>query len=208
MRKAILKLFAIMLALMLFGACAGVNKSESTPESTGTLEIYNSKKDFIYVGITMQQADALFGEVIEENIKEDLDWGGNHYPGDTLHKYKGVWCKFQKTGEQQDMLLTSMTVFSPDYAPVRGIKVGDSIDSVLAKFPNENQEMMTNEYGENYKFIYGAPETDRPYGKIEYEEGLPVSINFSDSSEECGVFALQLDSNLCVSSIFISYAYR
>jgi RNA polymerase sigma-70 factor (ECF subfamily) len=80
--------------------------------------------EFIYLNITMAEADALFGEpsAIENN-------GDYHY-----REYEGVTCTYYPDSDG-NLFLHQLTFTAGDFTPVRGIRLGDSLNSVLAKIP-------------------------------------------------------------------------
>ncbi|MCL1823945.1 MAG: hypothetical protein FWG44_07050 [Oscillospiraceae bacterium] len=110
-------------------------KEEQNPSSTP--EPLNLETDFIYLNITPEEADEIFGEPL--TVSNDEFSGFNLI----THTYEGVSCVF-RTFENEEPRLINLWVLAEGFAPIHGIEVGDSFDSVLSKI----------ELGEDDNIIY------------------------------------------------------
>ncbi len=222
-RKAI----CIVIVLLLFTAlcsCGVENStlSESTAlsssslsgEASRALDYYNSQKDFKFISMTLEEADALFGEVLKTEETE-LDY---LHVLDIRRDYKDVYCHFYKSldNPSEPALLALIRISSPEYSPIRDIRVGDSVESVLAKFPDENHEIIDGEIA--VKCLYDLPPVssdghfdmdDFGFGYISYKNNLPYRIVFCDeknteNSRACWFFEVYFNDKKCVDYMEIS----
>jgi hypothetical protein len=97
-----------------------------------------------------------------------------------------------------------MDVKTSDYSPFRGIRVGDTLESVIAKFPDAGGEIY-EQSGETVKPLYGVYGQFFTYGCIIYKDTHPVRVEVCDP--EWRVLFI-LDDNQCVSNIQIKETIR
>ena len=89
--------------------------------------------------MTPEEADELFGELwsVSDQLFDDLS-------ALSYRTYQDVGCDFL-IDENGNTSLVAIWFFSPEYAPVRGIKVGDSLESVLFKFSADDVVSVKNQ---------------------------------------------------------------
>ncbi len=107
--------------------------------------------------------------------------------------------------EEGYCVIGSYTSSDPNRIPqVRGIQVGDSADSVLARFPNDTGFSslwdIASARSTQEIYLYGQLGTPHYEGRIRFQDGRPASIIYS-----CGpIIAFDLDADGRVSAISIS----
>jgi hypothetical protein len=84
---------------------------------------------------------------------------------------------------------------------IRNIKIGDSLVSVLSKFPNENRRI-TSKYGEKIKPLYGEPVHLSNYGRITYPDDKTISVWYADS---WNIFKFEFNNNKELIKVVFSY---
>jgi hypothetical protein len=100
--------------------------------------------DLIYLNMTMEEADELFGEPLSVLGNDD---GSGYGEGKYLRTYENAGCVFG-TDENGNTYLFSFMIYSKGYAPVRGIEVGDSLETVLSRIALAPENGVDNiEYG-------------------------------------------------------------
>jgi len=73
--------------------------------------------------------------------------------------------------------LRSIIIKDSSISFVRGTKVGDSLEDVITKLPDEKREPV-DLYGEMVKPLYGIPIHFKDHGLIKYKAGNPVSVRY------------------------------
>jgi hypothetical protein len=138
----------IIMAVILLGGCGDASETPAAPDVPVTndssiannppvidepsaLKPLNLENDFIYFNITMEEADELFGEPQEIIVGQE---GHLYEAGEYLRIYGdyNVVCTFY-TDKNNNIYLSGIRITGGDYAPVLGIKLGDTIEDVLSK---------------------------------------------------------------------------
>ena len=171
----------------------------TTTTSPSARNNFDGETDFQY-RMTTEEADALFGEPLEV-LDEESAWG----PA-MIRKYQVAECTFLK---DKQSVLASMFIVSPGYAPVREIQVGDTLESVIVKFPEDKIDTKT--WPQDLKPLYGkyneANISLETCGYVQYKNDQPTQLCFFDSTfPQWWRMVLDLDNNLCVSRIWVSMA--
>ena len=207
------RVFILLMIIAIFAVytLSGCNSQEkpdsdsSMPTTVGTTtkaspsarNNFDGETDFP-CRMTTEEADTLFGEPLEV-FDEESAWGPAW-----IRKYQIAECTFLK---DKPFVLASMLIVSPGYAPVREIQVGDTLESVIAKFPENKIDMRT--WPQDLKPLYGkyneANISLETCGYIQYENDQPTKLCFFDSTlPQRWKMVLDLDNNLCVSKIWVS----
>jgi len=102
-------------------------------------EPLNLEKDFIYLNITPEEADELFGEPLSF---DENDYSANY----TMYyrTYEDVDCVF-KVNENGDMCLINIRICSGEYEPFKGIKIGASFETVLSQIELGENDSITSD---------------------------------------------------------------
>ena len=178
-----------------------------------TPDIINGKaiwglNDVSHLKMSIEESDALFGTPVNlSTYLEYVDYGATYM----VRTYENAVCEFVMPEENSgdSPFLRKLTVSAAGYTFCRDIKVGDSMESVLAKFPDENRaKYKNNGYDETYiKPLYGYVAHMNVYGCIVYqtENGAATEIKFSNSQKTVWMFFLYLDSSGRVSSMEFRY---
>ena len=207
-RVVILFMFVAIFTMFTLSGCDNQEKPDgdsSMPTTLGTTKKasasarnnFDGETDFPYK-MTTDEADALFGKPLEV-LDEESAWGAAG-----IRKYQIAECTFLK---DKPIGLASMLIVSPGYAPVREIQVGDTLESVIAKFPEDKID--TETWPQDLKPLYGkyneANISLETCGYVQYDNDQPTQLCFFDSTlPQRWKMVLDLDNNLCVSRIWVS----
>ncbi|GEM_PF-2558625 len=77
----------------------------------------------------------------------------------------------------------------------RGVRIGDSLETLIAKFPNQGDGTIKEdpmEAGHGYQLLYGANEYMTEHGVIEYLNQVPVSVTYG--TQEGAIVAFELEN--------------
>ena len=219
MKKLVIMLAVLSLTMFLFVSCDGNGENYVWD---GEISPFNAEQDFIYINMTIDEADNRFGEPTEV---EEFDSGEN--PPHMVRVYENVELnfiyEFNYIDQEHHWKLVGMSSTSSELVlPIRGIQIGDSLESVLAMFPDEDYDMHTYEYPTTeiaeIRFLYGGeifiPSDDRPippphfpegqFAFVVYSDGSPQSISFNNNF---WLFSLELDDNQNIASWEILFQY-
>ena len=144
---------------------------------------------------------SLLGEPVERRVERDSQRAFVQYQYDHT-EIRGELGP--PDSEEGYCFIGSYTSSDPNRVPqVRGIKIGDSAVSVIARFPNEARfpyiwnALRKNAYKEIY--LYGLVGTSHYEGYIQFQKGRPIRIVYS-----CGLiigFDLDADGNVAAISV-------
>lgn len=193
MKKILLIAIVLSLILVAFAGCDGngeptnvspVSENGATDED---VRPFDAERDFEWLNLTIEQADELFGEPSENDDVQD--WAGF-----VTREYSDVQIIFSTYAYSEGRPL-SLTVNGGDFSPIRGIRIGDSLESALALFPDEGREVepfggpgrarrilyeviVYPEEGERFVTDFGD---NYPTGSVHYlEDGVVDFIAFMD----------------------------
>lgn len=119
-----------------------------------------------------------FGKPSEEKVYE---FYGNDKAKDMIYPDDGTF-SVMVTQDQSGEIFHGIVKNDKIEHP-RGIKIGDTLESVLAKFPNESDGTKTKDEEDpdrEYEVIYGEYVHMSPFGLLEYKAGVPVTFTVSD----------------------------
>lgn len=189
---------------------SSTSQSSKEAQSVTTLKPFDSK-ELKFIGMTIEECDALFGKPLEVTQEVEHEFiSGYDEEIYMTRKYQNVTCKFDKytrhIGDIPEIILDTMEVLKPGYSPLRGIKVGDSLESVLAKFPDENRDIYKDTDGKtNIKPLYGTCKWEQSYGRITYyEQPSDNYLVWAKFSDGWWILSLGIDSNNCVGYIRVN----
>lgn len=100
-----------------------------------------------------------------------------------------------------DNIIKHITIDKPDICIIRDIKIGDSLNEVIDKFPNEQKEIIVH-FDTPVKPLYGNISHGSNYGMIEYVDETPKKIIYSFGGD---YLVFHLDEKLEI--ILIEYYY-
>ncbi|AFV01719.1 hypothetical protein UNSWDHB_2951 [Dehalobacter sp. UNSWDHB] len=150
--------------------------------------------------LTIEQADKLFGHLLDA---ETLPEHGDSIEVIMTRKYADTKVSFYyPEGEGKNYFFLSIETAHPGLSFVRGIQVGDSLESVISKLPNEKNE---SKIGDNDKIqtLYGKVQHLDIYGYIWFGKNGLKNIWYSDGEK---IFKLEFDATDHVSKIILSNA--
>ena len=152
------------------------NKEQNVSSSPEPL---NLEKDFIYLNIAPEEADELFGESLSARNENNFIY----------RTYQDGSCTF-KINEDGKNRLTNLWILTPGYAPVFGIGVGDSLESVLSKIVLTEVDNIT--YG--IEMYYYVLSDDMTFFTNTYDTYIGTTVSFSNWSDSYTVKgALEID---------------
>jgi len=145
------------------------------------------ENDFIYLNITPEEADELFGELLSTDFS-DGSGAGLFY-----RIYQNVSCTFM-FGEDGEIRLINLWLLAPGYAPIRGIEVGDLLESVLSKIALDENDSITY----NNEMYYYVLSDDMTFFTNTYDTYIGTTVSFNnwgDSYTVKGAMEIDFDEN-------------
>ncbi len=179
-----------------FTSC--IFEKQPTP---GGLEPFD-EQELTDITMSMEEYDVLFGKPV--NIIKTPTGYDSVVITRTYNKAVCEFISYLSNGEVTKTELWGMDVTSPDYSALRGIHVGDSLDSVIAKFPDAGGETY-EQSGKTVRPLYGVYGEWFTYGCVISQNNQPIRVELCDP--EWRVMIL-LDDYQCVSSIRLKETAR
>lgn len=105
-------------------------------------------------------------KVLGKPLKVEREYQGA-FDADIITYFYNFGTVELEPGVDDKHYISYVTFKAADFEGIRGITVGDSVESVLSKFPNELQGDMVIINGE--KFLYGKQD-ESEYGVVNYDE--------------------------------------
>ena len=151
--------------------------------------------------LTIEEADKFFGPLLDVVTSPEH---GNSTQVIMNRKYADTTVSFYfPEGAGKNYFFISIETAHPGLSFVRDIQVGDSLESVIAKFPDERNEFNLEH---KQKILYGKAMHLQTYGYIWYgwyEKNELKNIWYSDGRK---IFKLEFDASDHVSKMTISNA--
>lgn len=206
MKKKVLIIAGVFIALLLIcgtGYYLMNNKkvepiADNTKEGVQNIQklIFGQADDYkaagVELGMDLTETKKILGNPEEEVLEPG---GGVHADVKVLTYQFGEFSFIEDESAKGMFNLFDITIETKGYAGPRDIKIGDSMASVLDKFPNKESTIVNGE-----KKIY---EEDKKYGSIIYDDkGNPICITFFNDSESSLIIDL---SEKKVSRIMVSW---
>lgn len=197
------KLWCISLALLLFfalAACGNSNDAEKTmpnnetsspvgetqeptPSETpdapviSTGEFSYEETQFVF-DMTEDDVVALYGEPTEREdyLLFESENASQFSYGDTVFQIA-----YQDNADGTKSYVFEATIADDKLVAPRNVKIGDSMEDVIAKFPaNNNPERfdMDDDSGHTYQLLYGEFVYMSPCGLVEYDGDTPVAVSY------------------------------
>lgn len=143
---------------------------EPTPEPT----VFSSDELAGYAALTMEDCDRLFGE---PKINEEQT--------SVIRRYaeQGVTCIFARyrlADAPPEIYLKTIVTSASEPAILRGIRVGDSLSSVLAKFADEKADPYTAGSSETVRPLYGKYGETKQYAHLSIQGTWFSYLQLSD----------------------------
>lgn len=147
-----------------------------------------SSKEFSLLSLSIEDADAMFGTPrIKEEIIHEASEQGYDYEYDIIRTYDAAVFRFtcyeRRKGDTPNVSIQHIIISTPDCSLYRNIKVGDTLESALSHFPDENSTVYTTDTGENARLLYGKYDgylnLDN-FGVVIYENNIPSYIRVGD----------------------------
>lgn len=148
--------------------------------------------------LTIEKADTLFGPVVDVEMVPET---GGRIDVTMKRKYADTVVSFYyPEGAGKSYSFCSIEITRPDFSFIRGIKVGDSLESAIAKFPDEKNESKTGDNGK-IQTLYGKAVYTEVAGYIWYDENGLKNIWYSDGGL---IFKLEFDTTDHVSKMLLT----
>ena len=167
MKKAAAFILAAAMTAGLLTGCVGEGK---TPEAALALDI---ERDFAYCSATREQANDYFGT---EYISYS-DWP----EGENTYAYEDGKCIINIAGDTEKLTYLIRTA-SEGKCHIRDIEFGDTVESVLEKFPREQNYSFDGLFGNTVTVLYGKAEMGNDYGCIELLDGT-MTVSYYDGMD-------------------------
>ncbi len=158
-----------------------------------TREIIGFTSDLI-----IEKADTLFGPAMDVEMVSET---GERIDVTMKRKYADTIVSFYyPEGAGKKYSFCNIETTRPDFSFIRGIQVGDSLESATSKFPDEKNETKT---GDNDKIqtLYGKAVYTEVAGYIWYDENGLKYIWYSDGGL---IFKLEFDATDHVSKMILT----
>ncbi|MEE0776812.1 MAG: hypothetical protein U0M15_07125 [Bacillota bacterium] len=184
MMKMIKKGFVWVLALLLVamsGCGANQEKHEEVKTESTAVAWGLEQEDFFFQGMrlgttTAQEAEALLGDAVTATYEEMDEAAGGAMPSQQYIVEAGDSCyyfgTFDNTLEREQWYLFMVESTAMDAVGPRGISVGDSLEAVKAKFPQEGRD------GETLYRVTVPVQQDDTYDITELYEATEVKDEF------------------------------
>jgi hypothetical protein len=165
----------------------------------GNIEEF-SDKDTSVLGIKLDMSISELESILGQPIKQDSHYE-EAFGADVINYYYQFGEIRLEPLEEANYTVSSVVINKPNYSGPRGIKIGDSIEMVIQKFPC-NEEAPKDESGERY--VYGNLGENN--GVITYNiEGNIEEVKYSYGYGGFGTYILRIGvENEKVISISVS----
>lgn len=134
------------------------------------------------ISLSEQQLAELCGqpEVREEQV---LDESGDYV--EIQLRFGADTFSFLSAGGVEQLMQAA--VYSDRIPAPRGVRIGDSLDSLLALFPDEGDMTLSDMGdGKSYRRLYGEVAHNSGYGIVEYAGSVPVAVRLYDEAMMVG----------------------
>lgn len=149
--------------------------------------------------LSIEKADELFGNLLSVELVPEHE---NSVESFMTRKYTDTIASFYfPEGESGDCQFFSIETACPNICFVRNIRVGDSLKSVISKFPIEKNKIRTQD--DDINLFYGELMHLETYGRITCEENGTKNIWYADGYI---LFKLEFDSRDYLLKMSLSYA--
>ncbi|WP_368294527.1 hypothetical protein [Dehalobacter sp. TBBPA1] len=148
--------------------------------------------------LTIEKADILFGPAVDVEMVPETD---GRIDVTMKRNYADTVVSFYyPEGAGKNDIFCSIETTRPDYSFIRGIKVGDSLESAIAKFPDERSKRKTVN-NNKIQTLYGKAVYTEVAGYIWYDENGLKNIWYSDGGL---IFKLEFDTTDHVSKMLLT----
>lgn len=174
--------------------------SDQTEQAMNKLPFFTREIVGFPFDLTIEESDRLFGQLIEVKTAP-MHQGDPPVIMDRYYSDTKVSFYFPE-GEGKAAFFFSIETAHPDLGFIRDIQVGDSLESVIAKFPDEKNPIKVW-YQDKTQTLYGQAAHLQTYGRIQFEENGLKNIWYSDGGR---IFKLEFDTTNHVSKMTLSNA--
>jgi len=201
MKKRFMILALVVLMMLVLAACGGNSGQADTPadeapadqtanigEPAGQADDLESEEplpegNFSYTEVqyvfdlTEEDIVALYGDPL---TKKKYDLFATEDAAEL--SYNGSVFQIAYLEQEPYNYLFAATVDNDKIPAPRDVKIGDSMDSVLAKFPAGTDETMfqsDTDPNRTYRLLYGEDVYMQDCGRLEYEGDVPVAIVYT-----------------------------
>lgn len=200
-RKAlnILGITALILALNIVIKPATINAhtppspTDSTLNGEKAREIFRSKeldRGTVKLGMTMEDIQALYGKETKQNVDNEVELLRSVF---TTLVYPLGEFEFEKSEDMPTSSLIGVKIKTREFIGPRKIRVGDSADSVLEKFPKGDSTVKKQADGSIGRLLYGSKWTDPFYGVVDYDGDVVTKIRLVENGPGFGSYSLTFD---------------
>jgi len=182
--------------LILFSFTILITSDISTIENKNNPLQQNSKpkifslSDIKVLGIRLDMSKEKIEKVLGKPIKIKTQYE-DAFGGDVLiYYYKFGFIRLEPLGENE-YTVSGITIDKPGFKGPRGIMVGDKVEDVIIKFPNNGN--LVEDWGNGKrKYLYGTI-NDNFFGYIEFDKKGEITwIGYNYGGEGFGSYTLRL----------------
>lgn len=149
-------------------------------QSYSPSDIFDAERDVVCLNISVEEAERVFGMPREDPvIVTPCDDGSEGFYREYRYAENGSY-RLKTVGDRCE--LAFLRLYGKEISIARGIKNGDTLESVLAKFPHEQRESFE---GLNYNTVtplYGTVEAGQNYGCIEKSRYSRTVVHYYDGA--------------------------
>lgn len=190
---AMILAFNIVFEPVNINAHTSFSSTHSTLKGVKAREIFRSEELYqgpVKLGMTKDEIQASYGK--ETNLKVDNEWELMRSVFTTLVYPFGEF-EFEESEDNPTPSLIWVKIKTRDFSGPRKIRVGDSTESVLEKFPMGDTNVKKQADGSVGRLLYGTKWTDQLYGVIDYNGSFMKRIRCVENGPGFGSYGLTFD---------------